>query len=76
MMDEITQYINEDSVRGDIARELAGIISDYQAGTITAEDKEQLVNAALQVYEQNGVAENEIMWRWAVSAATIAVSVV
>ena len=75
-MDEITQFINEDSVRGDIARELAGIISDYQAGTINSDDKEQLVNACIQTYEQNGVAENEVMWRWAISAATIAVSVV
>ena len=75
-MDEITQFINEDSVRGDIARELAGIVSDYQAGTINSDDKEQLVNACIQTYEQNGVAENEVMWRWAISAATIAVSVV
>lgn len=76
MMDDITQYINEESIRGDIARELAGIISDYQSGTITSEEKEQLVNASLQVYEENGVAENEVMWRWAISAATVAVSVV
>lgn len=76
MMDDITQYINEESIRGDIARELAGIISDYQAGTITSEDKEQLINASLQVYQENGVAENEVMWRWAISAATVAVSVV
>lgn len=76
MMDEIAQFINEESIRGDIARELAGIISDYQSGTITSEEKEQLVNSALQVYEENGVAENEVMWRWAISAATVAVSVV
>lgn len=75
-MEEIIQYINEDSVRGDIARELAGIVYDYQSGAITSEDKEQMIASALQIYEQNGVSENEIMWRWVVSAATLAAGVV
>lgn len=75
-MEEITQYINEESVRGDLARELAGIISDYQSGTISAEDKEQLVNGVLEAYQANGVAQDEVMWRWAINAATIALSVV
>ena len=57
-LDDIVQFINEDSIRGELARELAGIISDYHAGAITVEDKE------------------EIMLRWAVSAATLVASIV
>lgn len=75
-LDEIVQYINEQSIRGDLAREFAGIISDYQTGTITAQDKEQLVNEVLSSYQAHGLAEDEVMMRWAVSAATIAVSIV
>lgn len=75
-MEEIIQYINEESIRGDLARELAGIISDYQAGTISAGDKEQLVNGVLASYQAHGLSEDEVMWRWAINAATIAVSVV
>ena len=75
-LDEIVQYINEQSIRGDLAREFAGIISDYQAGSITVEDKEALVKEVLASFEAHGLAEDEVMWRWAVSAASIAVSVV
>lgn len=75
-LDEIVQYINEQSIRGDLAREFAGIISDYQAGSISAEDKEALIKEVLASFEAHGLAEDEVMWRWAVSAATIAVSVI
>lgn len=75
-IDEIVQYMNEQSIRGDLAREFAGIISDYQAGNITATDKEQLVNEILASYQAHGLAQDENMMRWAVSAASIAVSII
>jgi len=75
-LDEIVQYVNEQSIKGDLARELVGIISDYQAGTITALDKEQLINEVLASFKAHGLAEDEITMRWAVSAASIAISVV
>lgn len=75
-IDEIVQYVNEDSIRGDLARELSGILSDYQAGTISADDKKQLIEEVLATFQANGLAEDEVMWRWAVTAATIAVSIV
>lgn len=75
-LDEIVQYMGEQSIRGDLAREFAGIISDYQAGSISAADKEALIKEVLSSFEAHGLAEDEVMWRWAVSAATIAVSIV
>lgn len=75
-MEELLQYVGEQSIRGDIARELAGILNDYQSGAISHQDKEQLVQSALMIYQQNGVAENEIMWRWVISAATLVASAV
>jgi hypothetical protein len=39
MMDDLVKYINEDSVRGELAREFSEIVSDYHNGKITIEEK-------------------------------------
>jgi len=74
-LDEITQYINEQSIRGDLAREFVGIISDYQKGQISATDKDQLANEILSAYSANGLAEDEVMMRWAVGAVSLIASI-
>ena len=38
-MDDLVKYINEDSVRGELAREFSEIVSDYHNGKITIEEK-------------------------------------
>jgi len=75
-MDEIFQYINEQSIRGDLAREFAGIVSDFQAGTISKEDKDALAQEVLASYRANGLAEDEITLRWAVAAVSLVGSLV
>lgn len=74
-MDELTQYINEESIRGDIARELVGIISDYQASAITEDEKVELVKACYYTFEQSEAAQDEVLVRWVVSAVRVAASV-
>lgn len=76
VMDEITQYINEDSVRGELARELMGVVADFKAGTINAEEKKELAEAIIESYKADQLAGDEVMLRWAVSAATLVASVV
>ena len=75
-MDEIVQYVNEQSIRGDLAREFTGIVSDFQAGTISKEDKDALAQEVLAAYHANGLAEDEVTLRWAVSAASVVGSLV
>ena len=75
MSDAIVQYVNEQSIRGDLARELLGIISDYEAGNISAEDKSELLHEVMSSYQASDLAKDEVMWRWAVSAATIVASI-
>lgn len=75
-MEEITQYINEASIRGDLARELAGVLSDFQAGTITAEEKQELIDAIVEGYELVDTADKEETMRWLVSAASVVSAVV
>ena len=75
-MDEIVQYVNEQSIRGELAREFAGIVSDYQAGTISKEDKDALAQEVLAAFHANGLAEDEVTLRWAVAAASVVGSLV
>lgn len=74
MSDTLVQYVNEQSIRGDLARELLGIVSDYEAGTISAEDKSELLHEIMASYQASDLAKDEVMWRWAISAATIVAS--
>jgi len=74
MNDTIVQYVNEQSIRGDLARELIGIVNDYEAGSISAEDKSELLHEIMLSYQASDLAKDEVMWRWAISAATLAAS--
>ena len=75
MSDAIVQYVNEQSIRGDLARELLGIMSDYESGTISAEDKSELLHEVMASYQASDLARDEVMWRWAISAATVVASI-
>ena len=75
MSDAIVQYVNEQSIRGDLARELLGIMSDYESGTISAEDKSELLQEIMASYQASDLARDEVMWRWAISAATLVASI-
>ncbi len=75
MSDTIVQYVNEQSIRGDLARELLGIMSDYESGNINAEDRSELLHEVMASYQASDLARDEIMWRWAVGAASIVASI-
>lgn len=70
-LDEIVQYINEETVRGELAREFQGIISDYQSGAISAEEKNDLVNAVVEGFKATKATSDEDTMRWVVNIATV-----
>jgi hypothetical protein len=70
----ILEYVEEQSIRGDLARELHGIINDYNDDQISAEDKSALVEEILKAYQASELAKDEVMWRWAVNAASLVTS--
>lgn len=74
-IDDLNQYVNDDSVRGDLAREFLGVIADYQAGTISREDKDQLVEQIAQSFQNNRLADDEESVRWIANAVSLVVSV-
>ncbi len=75
-LDDLNQYINEESVRGDLAREFLGVIADYQAGTISKEDKDQLVEQIGQAYSNSELANDEESVRWLAGAVNLVVAIV
>lgn len=75
-LDDLNQYVNEESVRGDLAREFLGVIADYQAGTISKEDKDQLVEQIAQSFQNNRVANDEENVRWIAGAVNLVVAIV
>ena len=75
-IDDLNQYVNDDSVRGDLSRELLGVIADYQAGTISREDKDELVGQIYQSFQNNRLVEDEESVRWIASAANLVVAIV
>lgn len=70
-LDDIVQYINEDTVRGELAREFQGIISDYQYGAISAKEKNDLANAVVEGFKATKVTSDEDTMRWVVNIATV-----
>lgn len=70
-LDDIVQYINEDTVRGELAREFQEIISDYQSGAISAEDKTDLVNAVVEGFKATKATSDEDTMRWVANIATV-----
>ena len=70
-IDEIVKYINEDSPRGDLAREFQGIISDFQAGTISLDEKNELVVAVVAGFEATDASSDEETMKWVATAASV-----
>ena len=75
-MDDLVKYINEDSVRGELAREFNGIISDYNNGKITVEEKNDLVEAVVAGFKASQVTSDEEVMRWVANASRVVSAVV
>lgn len=70
-IDEIVKYINEDTARGELAREFQGIISDYQAGTISVDEKNELVVAVVAGFEATDASSDEETMKWVATVASV-----
>ena len=75
-IDEIVKYINEDTSRGELAREFQGIISDYQAGTISVDEKNELVVSVVAGFEATDASSDEETIKWVATAASVVLAVV
>jgi hypothetical protein len=75
-LEEIVEYQAEESIRGELAREFVGILSDYQTGALTIEDKNLMITEILNSCQSSELAQDEVIMRWAVSAATTAVNII
>lgn len=76
MVDELEPYLKEKSIRGDLARELQGILDDYKEGVISASEKEELVEEVFATLEANKKAKDEATRNWAAKVIKLAIKVV
>lgn len=75
-MNEIEKYINEQSVKGDLARELKGIIDEYNAGVLGLQDKNDLIEAVVESFKNSDKASDEVTLRWVILVTNVAGSIV
>ena len=75
-LDELYQYQNDLGPVGDLSRELIGIVNDYQAGSISYEDKEELIKEVLEIKAANSLANQEVALRWVYQVGSAAAALV
>ncbi len=75
-MDDLVKYINEDSVRGELAREFSEIVSDYHNGKITIEEKNDLADAIVAGFKASQVTSDEEVMRWVANVSKVVIAVV
>lgn len=70
VINQLLEYQNDLGPVGDLSRELIGIINDYEAGSISFEDKEELVREVLEIKAANSLANQEVALRWVYQVGT------
>jgi hypothetical protein len=76
MIEEIAAYKDQPGVQGDLARELLAIVNDYRSGALSLEEKQELVEDVVRIYQEAAHADGEVAVRWVVAAGSIAIGLV
>ena len=58
-VEDLNKYVNEDSVRGELTRELLCINSDYTNGKINAKTRDELYASIENGFQAENVHNNE-----------------
>jgi hypothetical protein len=75
-MDELLKHKDDAGVIGDLARELLVILQDYKLGTISLEEKNELIDEVIKIYAAHDSADKELVSRWAVKVTQQLLSIV
>jgi hypothetical protein len=75
-MDELLKYKDDAGAIGDLARELLVILQDYKLGTISLEEKNELVDEVIKIYAAHDSADRELVSRWAIKVTQQLLSIV
>ena len=75
-MNELLTYKDADGAIGDLARELISIMDNYQAGELSLEEKNELIQEVIKIYAAHDSADKEIIARWSVTIAQGLTSIV
>ena len=75
-MDELLKHTDDAGAIGDLARELLVILQDYKLGTISLEEKNELIDEVIKIYAAHDSADKELVSRWAVKVTQQLLSIV
>lgn len=75
-MEELLKYKDSDGALGDLARELLTIISQYRAGSLSLDEKNELVGEVIKIYAAHESADKELIGRWAVKVSQQLIGIV
>lgn len=73
---ELYEYQNEVSALGDLSRELIGIENDFLAGSLSVEDKNELIKEVIEIKAANSLADQENALRMIYAAGSALAAVV
>jgi len=63
-MEELTKHKDDAGPVGDLARELITIVNDFRSGELTLEEKNELVEEVMAIYQAHEHADQEVLGRW------------
>ena len=75
-MDELLKHKDDAGAIGDLARELLVILQDYKLGTISLEEKNELIDEVIKIYAAHDSADKELVSRWAIKVTQQLLSIV
>ena len=75
-MDELLKHKDEQGPIGDLARELIVIMNNYKLGSISLDEKNELIDEVIKIYSAHDSADKELVSRWAVKITQGLLSVV
>jgi len=58
-VEDLNEFVNEDSVKGELTRELLDILADFKNGRIDKETKDMLVQSVEQGFHAEDAHANE-----------------
>lgn len=76
MFDALRQQAGMGGPAGVLAQELLNIRESYEAGQLSTEEYQYLVNEIADIRAQQELASDEVACRWIISAAKAMISVV
>ena len=75
-VEDLNEYVNEDSVKGELTRELLDILADFKNGRIDIDTKNELVKSVEEGFHAEDAFADEQTAKFLKQAVTVLLGVV